>query len=381
MPMNPNYNIIIQPSYHNLNMKTSPQAENAEPQPQAVVNEQVLLAPTSTQAQNDVKEESSDSEDFQDDDGDPVELTRAKVLSIKERAKYELRRVMLQKEGVAPTRKKRARTVKKALRVGRIVVVGHVKYKPFETRKVKEEMVSWMSNTRRLFKDYAIHNIQKNLGLHLPIEQQGAEVHHKKMLVLTLLESLDFLHKFKYDDSGTLVCYAFEADWFVDMIVDVIYLNGLHQHLNAENFDAVFGLAGAAAFNALSCFKKGVYENIDASTEQFCDPYSRIVAMMQLIQRDNAKKERLMWLCNLIIARGREILGLPYTAGAIILRISHGYKVKKNDDPFVELADRTVSQVSHGRLGNFMVDILPFLAKVPAWFPGAGFKRIAREST
>ncbi|KAG1851300.1 cytochrome P450 [Suillus subalutaceus] len=68
-----------------------------------------------------------------------------------------------------------------------------------------------------------------------------------------------------------------------------------------------------------------------------------------------------------------------HTAGAVILRISHGYEVKENDDPFVDLADRTVSQVSHGQLGNFMVDILPFLAKVPAWFPGAGFKRIARE--
>ncbi|KAG2363759.1 hypothetical protein BDR07DRAFT_1375532 [Suillus spraguei] len=294
-----------------LSAAKPPQTENAELQPQAVVNEQVLLVPTSTQAPNDVEEESSDSEDFQDNDGDPVELTRAEVLSIKERAKYELQHVMLQKEGVTPTRKKRARTVKKALRVGRIAVVGHIKYKPFETRKVKEEMVLWMSNTRHLFKDYAIHNIQKDLGLCLLIEQQGAKVQHKKTLVPTLLESLDFLHKFKYDDSGTLVCYVFKADWFMDMIVDVIYLNGLHQHLNAENFNAVFSLAGAAVFNTLSCFKKGVYKNINAFTEQFCDPYSRIVAMMQLIQCNNAKKERLMWLCNLIIAHGREILDLP----------------------------------------------------------------------
>ncbi|OJA19249.1 hypothetical protein AZE42_05983 [Rhizopogon vesiculosus] len=26
-----------------------------------------------------------------------------------------------------------------------------------------------------------------------------------------------------------------------------------------------------------------------------------------------------------------------------------------------------------------MVDIIPSLAKVPEWFPGAGFKRLARE--
>ncbi|KAG1817986.1 cytochrome P450 [Suillus subaureus] len=70
---------------------------------------------------------------------------------------------------------------------------------------------------------------------------------------------------------------------------------------------------------------------------------------------------------------------IRHTTGAIILRISHGYEVKENDDPFVDLADRVTTEVSQGQLGTFLVDILPFLVKVPAWFPGAGFKRIARE--
>ncbi|KAG1844263.1 cytochrome P450 [Suillus tomentosus] len=69
-----------------------------------------------------------------------------------------------------------------------------------------------------------------------------------------------------------------------------------------------------------------------------------------------------------------------HTVGAIILRISHGYEVKEKNDPFVDLADRVTSHVSQATApGAFMVDILPSLAKVPAWFPGAGFKRIARE--
>ncbi|KAG2117032.1 cytochrome P450 [Suillus discolor] len=68
------------------------------------------------------------------------------------------------------------------------------------------------------------------------------------------------------------------------------------------------------------------------------------------------------------------------TVGAVILRISHGYEVQKNNDPFVNLANRVTTQASQGSApGAFMVDILPFLAKVPAWFPGAGFKRIAHE--
>ncbi|KAG1855193.1 cytochrome P450 [Suillus subalutaceus] len=69
-----------------------------------------------------------------------------------------------------------------------------------------------------------------------------------------------------------------------------------------------------------------------------------------------------------------------HTTGAIILRLSHGYEVKENNDPFIDLAERVVANASQATApGAFMVDILPFLAKVPAWFPGAGFKHLARE--
>ncbi|KAG0703346.1 cytochrome P450 [Suillus ampliporus] len=69
-----------------------------------------------------------------------------------------------------------------------------------------------------------------------------------------------------------------------------------------------------------------------------------------------------------------------HTAGAIILRISHGYEVNDSNDPFIDLAERVVNQFSQFTApGAFMVDIIPSLAKVPEWFPGAGFKRIARE--
>ncbi|KAG1781057.1 cytochrome P450 [Suillus placidus] len=68
------------------------------------------------------------------------------------------------------------------------------------------------------------------------------------------------------------------------------------------------------------------------------------------------------------------------TAGAIILRISHGYEVKENNDPFIDLAHRATDQFSRSTApGAFIVDIVPFLANVPEWFPGAGFKRLARE--
>ena len=49
-----------------------------------------------------------------------------------------------------------------------------------------------------------------------------------------------------------------------------------------------------------------------------------------------------------------------HTAGAIILRISHGYEVKEHQDPFVDLADRAVEQFSTSTApGAFMVDVMP----------------------
>ncbi|KAG2042433.1 cytochrome P450, partial [Suillus americanus] len=52
-----------------------------------------------------------------------------------------------------------------------------------------------------------------------------------------------------------------------------------------------------------------------------------------------------------------------HIAGAIILRISHGYEVKENNDPFIDLADRAMDQFSRSAApGAFTVDIMPFLA-------------------
>ncbi|KIK45782.1 hypothetical protein CY34DRAFT_77296 [Suillus luteus UH-Slu-Lm8-n1] len=82
-----------------------------------------------------------------------------------------------------------------------------------------------------------------------------------------------------------------------------------------------------------------------------------------------------------VLAKPDRLQGhVRHTVGAIVLRISHGYEVKENDDPFIDLANRVTANGSEAtEPGAFLVDILPFLTKVPAWFPGAGFKRIARE--
>ena len=48
------------------------------------------------------------------------------------------------------------------------------------------------------------------------------------------------------------------------------------------------------------------------------------------------------------------------TAGAVILRISHGYEVREHNDPFVGLADQATEQFSLATApGGFLVDLIP----------------------
>ncbi|KAL0945844.1 hypothetical protein HGRIS_012127 [Hohenbuehelia grisea] len=68
------------------------------------------------------------------------------------------------------------------------------------------------------------------------------------------------------------------------------------------------------------------------------------------------------------------------TAGAIILRIAYGYEVKQGEDPFVKLADEATDQFSlSSSPGVFLVNLLPPLAYLPEWFPGAGFQKTAKK--
>ncbi|KAH9843975.1 cytochrome P450 [Rhodofomes roseus] len=64
--------------------------------------------------------------------------------------------------------------------------------------------------------------------------------------------------------------------------------------------------------------------------------------------------------------------------GASILNITYGYTVEREDDDLVRLVDKTVEQFSLSSApGAFYADVLPILKRVPAWFPGAGWKRTA----
>ncbi|KAJ0421554.1 putative cytochrome P450 oxidoreductase OrdA-like protein [Aspergillus carlsbadensis] len=67
--------------------------------------------------------------------------------------------------------------------------------------------------------------------------------------------------------------------------------------------------------------------------------------------------------------------------GAVILKIAYGYSIDyQKKDPLVDIAEEAVEQFSLAvQPGAWLVDLLPILRYIPAWFPGAGFQRTAER--
>ncbi|KAH9482219.1 Cytochrome P450 monooxygenase 208 [Psilocybe cubensis] len=67
-------------------------------------------------------------------------------------------------------------------------------------------------------------------------------------------------------------------------------------------------------------------------------------------------------------------------AVAVIMKVAYGYQVESNDDRMVRyLEDAFTISASMNVPGKYWVEFFPILRFLPEWFPGAGFKRLARE--
>ncbi|KAJ1300066.1 hypothetical protein OPQ81_002548 [Rhizoctonia solani] len=68
------------------------------------------------------------------------------------------------------------------------------------------------------------------------------------------------------------------------------------------------------------------------------------------------------------------------TLAGTLMRSIYGYKLENIDDPFLVEAHKAVDRISQVAMPtSFLVNIFPSLLYVPEWFPGAGWKRTARE--
>ncbi|KAJ4501089.1 cytochrome P450 [Lentinula lateritia] len=71
---------------------------------------------------------------------------------------------------------------------------------------------------------------------------------------------------------------------------------------------------------------------------------------------------------------------IRHLAASTILGIAYGIDVQEDNDPYVDAAERALVSLGLGIApGVFLVESIPALKYIPEWFPGAGFKRKARE--
>ncbi|TCD64629.1 hypothetical protein EIP91_003831 [Steccherinum ochraceum] len=71
---------------------------------------------------------------------------------------------------------------------------------------------------------------------------------------------------------------------------------------------------------------------------------------------------------------------IKHWAASLSLKIAYGYETKPGHDNMVTLINLALRQFAQvQKLGSFMVDVLPWLQYIPAWFPGAGFQTVAHK--
>ncbi|EPS98990.1 hypothetical protein FOMPIDRAFT_1050990 [Fomitopsis schrenkii] len=67
-------------------------------------------------------------------------------------------------------------------------------------------------------------------------------------------------------------------------------------------------------------------------------------------------------------------------AAASTLKITYGYTAKKEDDELLQIANTAMEEFSLALApGAYLADLILILTYIPAWFPGAGWKRTALE--
>ncbi|KAK7692344.1 hypothetical protein QCA50_003969 [Cerrena zonata] len=68
------------------------------------------------------------------------------------------------------------------------------------------------------------------------------------------------------------------------------------------------------------------------------------------------------------------------TPAAIILKIAYDIDVTNPDDEYLQLATDVVEKTTEAQLpGRFWIEFVPFLKHLPAWVPGAEFKRFVED--
>ncbi|KAJ3774224.1 cytochrome P450 [Lentinula raphanica] len=98
------------------------------------------------------------------------------------------------------------------------------------------------------------------------------------------------------------------------------------------------------------------------------------------LHQPHEKRELVAFLNNLIEKPDEWLKHLRLMTGATILAVAYGFHVQDLDDPNIVAVEEALAVLNSAAIpGAFIVDVFPILKYVPYWFPGASFKRKARE--
>ncbi|KXN87126.1 O-methylsterigmatocystin oxidoreductase, partial [Leucoagaricus sp. SymC.cos] len=104
----------------------------------------------------------------------------------------------------------------------------------------------------------------------------------------------------------------------------------------------------------------------------------RLFRASEFQPRQRAYVRRL--LPQLIQPEGDFSQALRLFPGGIAITLAYGIDVKSENDPYINISERAISLLNHASApGKYTVDAIPWLKYVPDWFPGAHFKRDAKQ--
>ncbi|KAF8998871.1 cytochrome P450 [Cyathus striatus] len=71
---------------------------------------------------------------------------------------------------------------------------------------------------------------------------------------------------------------------------------------------------------------------------------------------------------------------IRHMISSVSLSMVYGLKIKAEDDPYVNLAERVLETINKMITpGAFLVELFPLLAWIPEWIPGTGFHQVAKK--
>ncbi|KAJ7486679.1 cytochrome P450, partial [Mycena latifolia] len=99
-----------------------------------------------------------------------------------------------------------------------------------------------------------------------------------------------------------------------------------------------------------------------------------------LFHRPSELEATRVLLQRLLDSPGKFERHLRHMAGMVILSTAYGIDIQPEDDPHIDISEKALHAMAcTGNRGSYLVDSLPFLKYLPDFFPGAGFKKQARE--